>query len=57
MLRHLENLENWQPTILPPAKKLKRDSHVNGNLNSFAYDESTVYDFLKLAATGDTVYW
>ncbi len=49
----LRDLTNFEPTILPPAKKPNRTSQVNGNKNLFVYEESVVRDFLELAATGE----
>jgi hypothetical protein len=51
--KHLRDCTNFEPTILPPAKKPKRTSKLNGNKNLFVYEESVVHDFLELVATGE----
>jgi hypothetical protein len=53
MFRDLTNFGNEEPRILPPAKKPRRSTRVNGNLNDFDYDDDEVEAILKEAGEGD----
>jgi hypothetical protein len=53
MFRDLSNFGNEEPRILPPAKKPRRSTKVNGNLNDFEYDDDQVKEILKEAGEGD----
>jgi hypothetical protein len=45
MFRDLTNFGNEEPRILPPAKKPRRSTNVNGNLNDFEYNDDQVKRF------------
>jgi hypothetical protein len=53
MFKDLTNFGNEEPRILPPAKKPRRSTKINGNLNDFDYDDDQVKTILMEAGTED----